>query len=434
MLTKRNHFNKIWEQIKSVPPIWSFRFLEYLLNVEWMPKEEIERNRFINFTKIVKKCQQKNLQNMGALIKSSIIFRDQTGWFDYLSISPDGEILATGNIIQNAIVLRRLSDGSEFNALIGNLSAVWCVAFNPHSSILASGSADGSVRLWEFSKGDVLNVLNGHTQNVTRVAFSPNGKWLASCSWDKTIKIWDVSNGSLLKNLIRHSSHIQSIVFNPDGQSLASSDKNGNVLLWDLCNGKLLNTLKGHHGAIWCLAISPNGQILASGGEDQKICLWNVPNGNLLKILTRHTDSIYSLAFSPDGKMLASGGGYNDKCICLWQIPEGEILESLSQHNDYISCLEFSPDARLLTSGSIDRTIRLWSITPYYLLHKPIMQITNHEISHIKNLIQRENLSETNRAWLELIIELRMWAGIFEIEIEEMSKSPQKGIFDIEID
>jgi WD40 repeat protein len=76
--------------------------------------------------------------------------------------------------------------------LEGHSDSVISVNFSNDSKVLASGSWDNSIKLWDYKNGIELVTLNGHTSWVWSIAFSPDGKYLASGSYDKTIKLWDV--------------------------------------------------------------------------------------------------------------------------------------------------------------------------------------------------------------------------------------------------
>ncbi|MCX7611000.1 MAG: serine/threonine protein kinase [Ignavibacterium sp.] len=158
----------------------------------------------------------------------------------------------------------------------------------------------------------------GHTSVINSVAFSPNGKILASGSGDKTIKLWDVQTGNLIRTLEGHNRWVTSVTFSPDGKILASGSVDKTIKLWDVETGELIRTLEGHNVDVWSVSFSPDGKILASGSMDNTIKLWNVETGENIKTFDEHYSSVFSVAFSPDGKYLASGG--LDGAIILYVI------------------------------------------------------------------------------------------------------------------
>ena len=91
--------------------------------------------------------------------------------------------------------------------LRGHSDAVNSVSFSPDGRILASGSSDRSVKLWDVESGEVIHLLRGHYNWVNSVSFSPDGTKVASGSWDKTVKLWDVTSGECLQTLEGHSDH-----------------------------------------------------------------------------------------------------------------------------------------------------------------------------------------------------------------------------------
>src|SRR2546423_93079 len=91
----------------------------------------------------------------------------------------------------------------------GHHGLVYSVAFSPDGRMVASGSRDQTVKLWDVARGKDAATLEGHTDRVKSVRFSPDGKALASGGWDRTVKLWDVAAG---KNTATLEGHIGTII------------------------------------------------------------------------------------------------------------------------------------------------------------------------------------------------------------------------------
>ncbi len=282
------------------------------------------------------------------------------------TFSPSGYILASGSLDQT-VKLWDACTGECLKTLQGHSSRVWSIAFSPDGQILASSSEDQTVKLWDACTGECLKTLQGHTNWVRSVAFNPDGQTLASGSLDQTIKLWDTHTGECLKTLQGHTNWVRSVAYapsagytnNPDGQTLASSSYDQTVKLWDAHTGECLKTLS-HTNLVLSIAFSPEGHILASGSEDQTMRLWEVRTGQCLKALRGHTNSMFSVTFSPDGQTLASGSG--DCTVRLWDAHTGQCLKTLPGHSSWVWSVTFSPDGQTLASGSYDHTIKLWDV------------------------------------------------------------------------
>jgi WD40 repeat protein len=275
-----------------------------------------------------------------------------------VAFSPDGRLLASGSN-DNTIKLWEVASGREVRILTGHSGAVFSVAFSPDGRLLASGSYDTTIKLWEVATGNLVRTLSGHTHWVNSVAFSPDGRLLASGSYDTTIKLWEVATGNLVRTLRGHGESVYYVAFSPDGRLLASGSWDDTIKLWEVATGREVRTLFG--GGVTPVAFSPDGRLLASGSW-QEIKLWEVATGNLVRTLTGHTGPVYSVAFSPDGRLLASAGS-TDKTIKLWEVATGREVRTLRGHGDSVYSVAFSPDGRLLASASRDTTIKLWDLS-----------------------------------------------------------------------
>ncbi|GFF62887.1 WD40-repeat-containing domain protein [Aspergillus udagawae] len=149
----------------------------------------------------------------------------------------------------------------------------------------------------EESWGAELQALEGHAGQVNSVSFSRDGQLLASASADRTIKLWDPTTGELRQTLEGHSDWAHSVSFSPDSQLLASASGDRTIKLWDPTTGELRQTLEGHSVWINSVSFSPDGQLLASASDDRTINLWNPITGELRQTLEGHSDSAYQVTY-----------------------------------------------------------------------------------------------------------------------------------------
>ncbi len=281
--------------------------------------------------------------------------------------------------------------------LRGHSDRIFSVAFSPDAKLLASASADRTIKLWHPHTAKNLKTLYGHNSWVWAIAFSPDGNLLASGSYDHTVKIWDVDSGQCLQTLVGHPCSVLAISFSPDGKTLFSSGYEKQAKQWDLATGKCLTTWEADSNRVWTIAVSADNQFIATGGDDSVVRLWNIDTGACLHKLAGHTGQVLDLLFTPAGDRLISSS--SDRTIKIWNLITGLCLATLQNHLNWVWSLSLSQDAQTLLSGSKDETINLWdvktgtslqtlrSLRPYEgLIIKDVAELTEAEVGTLKAL------------------------------------------------
>lgn len=286
---------------------------------------------------------------------------DQSSWIYAVSISPNGKILATGSY-NGKIHLWNLENRSFLHVLSGHSDAVESLTFTQDSQTLLSGGWDNDVKVWDLTQETPTSkTLQGHIDDVQAVTVSMDGQTLVSGSYDGTIKVWDLDSGKVTQ-ILKDVYRLSTLALHSNNQILVSGNTWGSLRLWDLETGQVIQSISSHSSEVRSVAFSPDGNTLVSGGYDKTVKLWRFEDKITLSQTLRNApfSAILSVAISPDGRILASGG--RDGTICLWEMDTGRLLEMFPAHRSAIWSIAFSPDGQTIISGSSDTTIRLWPL------------------------------------------------------------------------
>jgi WD40 repeat protein len=229
--------------------------------------------------------------------------------------------------------------------------AIDCLALSPDGKYLALGyrRRDNAVAIWETATGKEIATLRGHDRWILVVGFSPDGKLLASGSADGTVKLWNVATWKEHASLPSPSGSggVTSLAFSADGALLAFGDTGGGVRVWDVRTGKERQAFHGPEEGVRAVALSPDNKVLLAGTNRGTIILWEMETRKVRAVLKAGGDNsqIATMALSPDGKMLASVTKLPECRLQLWDVETGKARASTKAWSD---ALKFSPDGKTL--------------------------------------------------------------------------------------
>ncbi|KAF4342879.1 vegetatible incompatibility het-e-1 [Fusarium beomiforme] len=281
-------------------------------------------------------------------------------------------------------------------ALKGHREEVNSLAFSENDKLLASGSPDETVRIWDTDTGRCQYVLEGHHGFVHSVAFFPDTKRLASTSDENQVKIWDTETGACLYTLdfqnerklvlsqngvhlavvsydwavsiwdlrtcacfqrFEHCGYGSSICFSPDGKRLISGSPDRMIKVWDIETGICLQELEQHSFNDALVVLSSDYKCLASSSARGAVSIRDTATG--ISLLSIQMQTRPSMAFSGDGKHIALGGLE----VSILNIETGQILHVIKESGHRIFSVAFASNGQQLAIGSADTTVRIWDIS-----------------------------------------------------------------------
>ncbi|QQE67544.1 hypothetical protein GFS31_42570 (plasmid) [Leptolyngbya sp. BL0902] len=243
------------------------------------------------------------------------------------------------------------------HCLEGHQNLVWHLAFNADGTLLATSSMDGTIGLWEVATGTQRTVLRGHRHIVSAAVFIPHSDLLVSSSFDHTLKYWDSRDGTCLHTTLAHRGEVWSLAASADGTQLASVGNDKAVKLWEVATRQCTQTIRGSSSQIYGLAAAGPGQVV-TGGDDELARLWEVATGSEIRRFEGHQSWVWAVAVRPDSQQLATAGG--DSTLKLWDMATGQCTHTLAGHTAAVYGLAFSADGHLLASGGADAGAKLW--------------------------------------------------------------------------
>ncbi|RQM18069.1 hypothetical protein DD237_000412 [Peronospora effusa] len=279
--------------------------------------------------------------------------------------------------------------------LSGHSRKVYALGFNCNGSMLASGSNDRSIRIWNPVTERELMELRGHSESILSLMWDPTTPHrLASTGADKTVRFWDTKTGRIVNSISlpsdavniayshdakyvvvgnldcitlidTHKARVVRRVVNPFESFEMQFSKSGflfvaaghaagfgtfeimRVVSEQKGNPNLESALKvtAHAGSCVCLDFHPSGRYLVLGGVDSLVSLWDLEELYCAKTFVVTTSGIRFVRFSHDGKFIAIG--MDDPNLVVVDVESGEEVVNLQLQNT-LQNLSWHPSKNLL--------------------------------------------------------------------------------------
>lgn len=310
--------------------------------------------------------------------------------------------------------------------LKGHSGWVTCVCESPNGALVASGSVDNTIKIWDLATNTCTKSFEGHYKSITVIKFDSNGGLLLSGSCDSSVKLWDMWTGKCLESFDSLNCNILSVDFSPDGASVLSSSSDFSVQVWDIRTAKCIQKFTVHSSMLVSLrnpSSSPYkhtysdsnfGRMQQSSQHKDDLCtsiilvyyskarpvlfskeldsillgeissstirpvalsqlknnslkFWDLSTETCLLSLEGHNDSITSACLSDDEAWLVTGS--EDKSIKLWDMTTHLCAMEFIGHKDDVKSVSFNGDASRICSGSNDSTVRVWDARTGSCIH-----------------------------------------------------------------
>ncbi|CEM32669.1 unnamed protein product [Vitrella brassicaformis CCMP3155] len=238
--------------------------------------------------------------------------------------------------------------------------------------------------------------LTGHTDRVWGCDWRHDGCVLATCSADKTVRLWNIDSSgkagpvrapcAAVLNSDTHDRTIRTVQFSLDGSTIAAASFDGRTSLWrreeqdldaapdEAAGWRCMTKLEGHENEVKCAVWSPSGESIATCGRDKTVWLYErvegegqggkEPSWECAAILTGHTQDVKCVRWHPEGEFLLSAS-YDDT-IKMWGkvTDDWGLLHTLRGHTSTVWGIAFNHDGSHFASCSDDRTVRIWTRLP----------------------------------------------------------------------
>uniref|UniRef100_A0A8I4A185 Apoptotic protease-activating factor 1 n=1 Tax=Callithrix jacchus TaxID=9483 RepID=A0A8I4A185_CALJA len=337
-------------------------------------KQEVD-----NGTLYLEWINKKTIMNL-----SRLVVRPHTDAVYHACFSEDGQRIASCGADKTLQVFKA-ETGEKLLEIKAHEDEVLCCAFSTDDRFIATCSVDKKVKIWNSMTGELVHNYDEHSEQVNCCHFTNSSHHflLATGSSDCVLKLWDLNQKQCRNTLFGHINSVSHCRFSPDDKLLASCSADGTLKLWDVTSAnerKSINVKQFFLNSedlqedmeviVKCCSWSADGARIMVAAKN-KIFLFDIYTSDLLgEILMGHHSTIQYCDFSPQNHLAVVA--LSQYCVELWNIDSCSKVADCRGHLSWVHGVMFSPDGSSFLTSSDDQTIRLWE-TKKVCKNSPIM-------------------------------------------------------------
>ncbi|OCK83859.1 WD40 repeat-like protein [Lepidopterella palustris CBS 459.81] len=257
-----------------------------------------------------------------------------------------------------------------------------CCSFLPGDKIVIIGTKEGELELFDIASSTLIDRLQAHEGSIWTLNVHPDGRSVVSGSADRSVKFWNFEivqqeiPGTkrtaprlrlVQSRVLKVSEDILNLCFSPDSRLLAVSTLDNTVKVFFVDSLKLFLNLYGHSLPVLNMSISSDSKLMATCSADKTIRLWGLDFGDCHKALSGHKENIMQVSFIPHPMSKDEGHFFfsasKDRTVMSWDGDKFEQIQKLKGHHDEIWAMVVSRTGEFVVTASHDKSVRVWSQT-----------------------------------------------------------------------
>eukprot|EP00035_Acanthoeca_spectabilis_P038147 m.50459 g.50459 ORF g.50459 m.50459 type:complete len:348 (+) comp9014_c0_seq2:2419-3462(+) len=281
--------------------------------------------------------------------------------------SPDGRSIASGAFDRQIYLWNTHEECQNYAATIAHAGAILDIHWSSDGDKLYTASSDKTCAVWDAHTGERIRRLRGHASIVNCCSPARKSPMLASGSDDGTIKIWDTRRRGYVHSL-GNKYQVTAVAYGSNPDQVITAGLDNEIKVWDLRRKDVAFAMKGHVDTVTGLKLSPDGNHVLSNAMDNTVRMWDVrpyAKERMEKVFkgAQHgfEKNLIRCAWTPDGKHVGCGSA--DRNVYIWNVATQQIKYKLPGHSGSVNDIDFHPSEPIVLSASSDKKIYLGELT-----------------------------------------------------------------------